>query len=360
MHPILSDFKKALEIHDDRAVSMILRACDSVLAVYLQRQNYSEINSFTKILHTLGTQYLVHHNSSEAVGKILAPHFELTVKQCLKVRHSSVTTICAKKILAPEDQDTLIMSFARQNRPELAISLLDGPSLNTRWLESGASFLKAFTTVLAAHARVGTHPGKDWLCFAKEHEEDILELSEDLKLGADLAVAAFRFDLKNLLSHARETVVLNPSQKDFEHFRKLEEIGEVFSDERKAILCKEAVERIKFAEENNRGNNPEKISTAVQDQLLKAIQTHDFWKHGDYLLTTGSPKDMWERGEVAEVANYIWGKTKHSNPTAIIALLERDFPTLEEAEEIKNELSEDLYQSLEVVSVRRLEIDLGL
>lgn len=360
MHSVLSDFKKALETHDDRAVSRILRSCNNVLAVHLQQQNYSEMSSITKILHSLSIQYLTYNKSSEAVSKIIAPHFNLTAQQCLKVRHNSVAAMCASKIFSPEDQDTLIIGFAHQNRPDLAISLLDGASLNTRWLESGASFLKAFTTVLAAHARVGSQPGRDWLCFAKEHESDILELSAQLDLGADLAVAAFRFDLKKLLLHVKEITVISPSEKDFDHFKKLEEIGEIFTPKCKAIMYREVVERIRLAEEKNRGNTPEKVSTSVEDRLLKAIQTHDFWQHGDYLITTGSPKDMWERGELAEVANYIWTKTKHSNPGAIIALLERDFPTLDEAEEIKGELSADLYNSLEAVSVRRLEVDLGL
>ncbi|MDT8924773.1 hypothetical protein RBE51_18425 [Pseudomonas taiwanensis] len=299
--------------------------------------------AYLESFSSLGIRYLTHRHSSLAMGLLLAPHFKLSAGDCLKVRHSQVAALCARKVSGDEEIEALLMGFARQRRPTACHNLLDRQTLEQQWQRRGCDFLGAFASALAAHANSRATPEACWVEFALEHEFELAELAQELQLGADLAVAALHFGLKTLLQTLQETILYTPAKNDLDHLMKLEALGERFDAPRKRSLLDEL--------------KPDSASGAT---LTLAIQAHDYHSQGDYAATVGKPKDVWTRLDAAEVAAHLWPSVKTNNPLPLIALMNRDFPTLENALDVQDILPPDLFREIDAARSHCLEKDLEL
>ncbi|WP_410951638.1 hypothetical protein [Pseudomonas sp. S1(2024)] len=343
MHTTLTAFNKAICAHDTGSIPAILSACDEQLASLVSARNYTEIAAYLQSLSFLGIRYLTHRHSSLAMGLLLAPHFKLSAGDCLKVRHNQVAALCARKVMGDEEIEALLKGFAQQRRPTACHNLLDRHALERQWQRRGRDFLGAFASALAAHANTRTTPEACWVEFALVHELELADLAQDLHLGADLAVAALQFGLKTLLQTLQETILYTPAKNDLDHLAKLEALGERFDAERKRSLLDEL-----------------KPNSASGDALKLAIQVHDYHSQADYGATVGKPKDVWARSDAAEVAAHLWPSVKTRNPLPLIALLNRDFPTLENALDVQDILPPDLFREIDAARSHCLETDLGL
>lgn len=358
MHTTLAAFNKAILAHDTGSIPVILDACDKQLYSLLSARNYTEMATYLESLSFLGIRYLTHRHSSLVMGLLIAPHFKLSAGDCLKVRCSQVAALCARKVAGDEEIEALLNGFARQRRPTACHNLLDRQALEQHWQRRGRDFLGAFASALAAHANTNTSPEACWIEFALEHEFELTDLAQDLQLGADLAVAALHFGLKTLLQTLQETILYTPAKNDFDHLAKLEALGERFDAERKRLLLDEMKSDITF--KTNARKTSESMDIASETALIRAIQVHDYHSQGDYAATVGKPKDIWTRGDVAEIAAHLWPSVKTSKPLPLIALLNRDFPTLEDALDVQDILPPDLFREIEAARSHCLETDLGL
>jgi hypothetical protein len=357
MHPTLKAFKSSLITHDLSAITDALHNCDDHMAELLAARNYTHLASFLKSLNDLGVAYLTHRNCSFSMSQNLAPFFRLSADECLKVRFNTVASYCASKV---DDFDSikLMEGFSRQGRPAVCHEALTRARLEDQFASQGLPILKAFATALAAHSQAKTTPSDDWVNFALAHEGELIELAPELKLGADLAVSALRFGLKDLLASIAEWVVTEPAHNDLSHLIKLEEIGEVFDQPRKRELFYDAKSSI--AELINQASKSARITITALDTLKRAIQVHDYFAVGDYAKTCGRPTDMWMSGDVADVADYIWHRFDREVALPLAALLSRDFPELEQALAIKDDLPYELFREIDCASAHCLETDLGL
>lgn len=355
-------FRQALNTHDEALLDHVFEACTHHLATLLESKDFTTIRVFTEAIEAECRDYLISAKAQQSMSLRLLKHVTLHRDHVFKIRDDVVARAFAGKSSRGENcQSTLYLmaEFTQQKRPHCCDDIYTPEVLDEHLAFGDQALKKAFLALLTSYFETKAAPPAFWLELAKKHQAGLAETLnlDDYWGGADLALAAHHFGMNEFCAAILPRTITAPKFVDYGHLLKLESLGERFGGLRKKQIFVEA-ERITL------GTAPSKTVTFGDRQrartLIIAIQVYDFYKSGDYQLTTGEPKNQDMRAWLADSASYIWTQDKETRGDELLALLNKDFDELSLAKGVEDFFDEDLYRHLEVTRTDALENDLGL
>jgi len=359
---LLTTFRLALNTHDEALLDHVFDACSHLLGTLLEAQDFSAMGALTQAIEAECQAYLTNAKAQQSMGVKLLKHVHVHRDHVAKIHNSVVAKAFAGKISRTDSFETnwfLMTEFTRQKRPECCDEIYTQQTLDQHLGYHQKKFDQIFMLLLVAHFEAKTAPPNFWLEVARKHQVSMAEAFDfdDYRVGADLALAAHHFGMSDFCEAFLPRIITVPKHEDYGHLLKLESLGERFGGLRKKQMFVEAQRVAPGTVAPNPVPLPERQRART---LIIAIQVFDFYKSGDYLLTSGDPKGKEMRSWLAESASFIWTQDKEARGDELLALLNRDFNELSLAKGVEDFFDEDLYRHLEVTRADALERDLGL
>jgi hypothetical protein len=359
---LLTTFRQALNTHDEALLNHVFDACSHHLGTLLEAQDFSAMGVLTQAIEAECKAYLTNAKAQQTMGLRLLKHVHLHRDHVAKIQNSVVAKAFAGKISRADAFNTnwfLMSEFTRQKRPSCCDDIYTPLELNQH-LEHGDKKLKqVFMLLMVAHFEAKTSPPDFWIEKAREHQQALLEAIElnPYEVGADFVLAADHFGMSTFRDALLPQIITAPKNGDYAHLLKLELLGKRFG----GLLKKQIFVEAQRVAPGSVAPNPTPLPERQRARtLIIAIQVFDFYKSGDYLLTSGDPKGKEMRSWLAESASFIWTQDKEARGDELLALLNRDFNELSLAKGVEDFFDEDLYRHLEVTRADALESDLGL